>query len=83
MTRVLALLAAITLCTFAFLPRPVPAQGRSQESKGKLRAGFHGGQTRHVYQHALKGFSVRVSEAAALCLPQGIKLTPPSGGAGR
>src|SRR5688572_32259754 len=33
-------------------------------------AGFHGGFTRHVYKHALKGFSVQLTEAAALALSQ-------------
>jgi subtilisin family serine protease len=33
-------------------------------------AGVHGGKTHHIYQRALKGFSVRLSEAAALALSQ-------------
>ncbi len=109
MKRVLALLIAIVLCAVAFLPVSAPAQGRSQEFKGKFRkseraiadhyivvlkedlpdgdvaskaaaqdvasvavdlAGFHGGFPRHVYQHALKGFSVQLTEEAAVALSQ-------------
>ena len=33
-------------------------------------AGFHGGVTGHVYEHALKGFSVQLPEAAARALSQ-------------
>src|SRR5688572_13827299 len=100
MKRVLALLIAFALCAVAFLPVSAPAQGRSQDSKGKFRrahraiadhyivvfkddlprgevaaaardlAGFHGGFTRHIYKHALKGFSVQLTEEAALALSQ-------------
>src|SRR5687768_3520485 len=100
MKRVLALLIAIALCAVAFLPVSAPAQGRSQESKGKFRkaeraiadhyivvlkddlpdgdvdsvadnlASLHRGFKRHVYKHALKGFSVQLPERAALALSQ-------------
>ena len=44
--------------------------GREVAAAARDLAGFHGGQTRHVYQHALKGFSVRLTEAAARALSQ-------------
>src|SRR5687767_2239115 len=45
--------------------------GYEVASSARDLAGFHGGLTRHIYQHALKGFSVRLTEAAALALSQG------------
>jgi subtilisin family serine protease len=48
------------------LRKDIPAS--SVASMAYELAGVHGGKTRHIYQRALKGFSVRLSEAAAVAL---------------